>query len=128
METIEMKEVLNNISKLKESDLEKFLMQVGVILARKKASSLPKEESNLLKKINNSLPEITRIRYQTLRKKQQENKLTTNERTELLNLVEVVENADVKRLKAMIMLSQIKNTTLDTLTKELGFYNSNAGL
>lgn len=126
MEAVEINKVLNNVSKLEESDLERFLMQVGVLLARKKASSLPKEESYLLKKINNSLPEFTRIRYQTLRKKQQDHNLSSNERIELLDLVEVVENADVERLKAMITLSQLKEISLDALTKELGFNEANA--
>lgn len=120
MQAIEIKNVLNDISKLETPDLERFLMEVGVLLARKKAPSLPKEEVHLLKIINNSLFEVTRMRYRSLRKKQQEKTLNAEERVELLNLVEVVENADVKRLKAMIALAQIRGVSLDRLMEQLG--------
>ena len=53
-------------------------------------------------------------------KKQQEKTLNAEERVELLNLVEVVENADVKRLKAMIALAQIRGVSLDRLMEQLG--------
>lgn len=120
MQTIDTNMMLSGLSELDVPALERFLAEAAILLARKKATSLPETEAKLLNTINNSLPELTRIRYRALRKKQQAKELTSAERIELLSLVEVVENADVQRLKAMVELARIRNVSLDTLAAQLG--------
>jgi len=119
--TLKVDDILNGISKLETKEIESFLKEVSIILANKKAPSLPSEEVILLKKINESLSTTTRLRYRKLREKQQGKTLSSEERNELLQLVEVVENADVERLKAMIDLSKSRKITLDEVMNDIEF-------
>lgn len=117
--TLKVEDILNGVAQLQTEDLEQFLQQVGVLLARRKAPNLSERETLLLKEINNSLSLTTQKKYQTLKVKQQNGSLVEAERIALLNLVEIVEQADVIRLQALVELAQLRGITLVTLMEEL---------
>jgi len=81
---------------------------------------LPKEEAELLKKINAGLPVEIHQRYRTLRVKRQKETLTDVEYKELLSLTETIEDFDVQRLQWLIQLAKLRDITLNELTKQLG--------
>jgi len=97
--TIDTKEFLGSISQLGVSEIERFLSEIGMILARRKAPSLPTQESTLLQKIGQGLSATVQKRYDLLQKKL---------------------FADADRLKALIELSQLRQVSLDTVMNQFG--------
>ncbi len=78
------------------------------------------EEATLLQQINAGLPEKTWLRLELLRSKLQEDSLTVEEQQELINISDIVEEANVTRLQALIQLAELRNSTVDRLIDELG--------
>ncbi|CAN2042005.1 hypothetical protein GMMP15_660048 [Candidatus Magnetomoraceae bacterium gMMP-15] len=65
-------------------------------LAKRKAPSLSKKESELLFKINRGLPSKIQRRFNELTAKRQAETLTPSEHKELLKLIEQIENMDAE--------------------------------
>jgi len=99
--TIDTNEFLGSISQLGVSEIERFLSEVGIILARRKAPSLPTQESTLLQKIGQGLSTSIQKRYDTLQKKLLAEAINDEERQELLGLIDKVEKADADRLQSL---------------------------
>jgi hypothetical protein len=73
----------------------------------------------LLQKINQVLPEELQKQYNDLRAKMRSQIITPEEHQELLNLIDIVEQADGDRLQHLIQLSQLRNISLPDLMKQL---------
>jgi hypothetical protein len=82
--------------------------------------SLPRQEAELLQKINRSLSQIQWERYDQLVGKRQAETLTPEELDELMALSDQIEAANVRRIKYLAGLSQLRNTRLSALIAELG--------
>jgi hypothetical protein len=78
----------------------------------------PKEKA-LLTKINQGLPKAFRKRYYALVEKREAESLGKKEYRELLRLTNEVERLQVERVKMMVKLSRLRNSTLDRLMEEL---------
>lgn len=77
-------------------------------------------EATLLQQINLGLtPELWQ-QYHKLIEKRQAEQLTPFERKALIELADQIEIANVQRLKALIQLSQLRQTPLDDLMNTLG--------
>jgi hypothetical protein len=70
--------------------------------------------------INRSLSQIQWERYDQLVGKRQAETLTPEEIDELIALSDQIEAANVRRIKYLAGLSQLRNTTLSALIAELG--------
>jgi hypothetical protein len=116
---IDLNEVLDGVAHLNTSELEAFVQQVNVLLARRKAPSLPKREAELLQQINQGLPSAVRQRYQELNRKLEAEVLTAAEHQELLNLIDKIEQADATRLRQLIELAQLREMSIDDLMQQL---------
>lgn len=112
-------ELLKAVEQLNLPDLEQLMSQVVVLQARRKAPSLPKNESELLLKINQGLPLDVQKRFDELVAKRQAETLTSYEHQELLDLTDRIEKLDAKRLECMANLASIRGIPLATLMKEL---------
>lgn len=118
---IELEQVLQGVEKLDTPELERFLSQVGILLARRKAPSIPQREVVLLQKINKPLLSVpVQTRYQQLSQKLQTDNITPTEHEDLLKLVDSVEQADAERMQSLFELAQLRNLPLDTLMQQLG--------
>jgi hypothetical protein len=82
--------------------------------------ALSATEAELLQQINLGLSEITWQQYHQLAQKLQDATLQPDEQKELIKITDQVEQANVRRLKALIQLAQLRNTTLDQLMDDLG--------
>lgn len=120
---IDIGELLGGVSRLDTFEIEHLLSEISVILARRKATSLPKRESDLLRKINKGLPDEIQNRYDHLQEKLVAEEISGDEHQELLQLIEVVESADAERLKSMIELSRLRQISLDELMVQLGIHH-----
>jgi hypothetical protein len=86
---------------------------------RDKLDYVPASESSLLDKIHRSLPIDVRQRYDLLRAKLLAETLTSEERQELLNLTDTIEQFDADRLGHLLTLAQIRQVTLPVLLDQL---------
>ncbi|MFQ6057391.1 MAG: STAS/SEC14 domain-containing protein [Anaerolineae bacterium] len=120
---IELDEVLDGVAKLDTPELERFLSQVSILLARRKAPSLPEREAELLQKINQGLPTALQQRYDELSAKLQANTITSAEHQELLQLIDQIELADAERMQHLIELAQLRSLSLDELMNQLGIHH-----
>jgi len=73
---------------------------------------MPKNEAELLIKINRTLPTETLERYQILQNKRNETSLTETEFQELSNIVEQKELLNAERLKYLRELATIRKKSL----------------
>jgi len=119
---IELEQLLNGVAQLETTDLEKFIGQVNLILARRKVANLPQPEAELLQQINRGLSAETQHRYNELRTELQAGTITPDEHRELLVLVDIVEQADAERLQHLIELSQLRQVPLHDLMNQLGIH------
>lgn len=117
---IEVEELIGGVSQLDTIEIEHLLSEISMILAQRKAESLPNRESVLLRLIGEGLPENLQSRYDLLQQKLLAEQMTPEENQELLGLIDIVEAADAERLKHLIELSQLRQVTLDELMIQLG--------
>ena len=120
---IELDKVLDGVAKLDTPELGRFLSQVSILLARRKAPSIPKREAELLQKINQGLPTAFQHRYDELTTKLQADTITSAEHQELLRLIDQIELADAERVQHLIELAQLRNLSLDELMNQLGIHH-----
>lgn len=83
------------------------------------SESMPKEEAELLLKINRSAPPSLQARYDDLIAKRIDETLTSDEYRELLQLTDQMEGLDVERLHALVELAKLRKTSLDDLMNAL---------
>ena len=112
--------LLEEADRLSSPELEKFVAKVIALQAHRRAPGLPKDEVDLLARINRSLPSDAHKRYRVLIGKREDENLTDEEYEELLRLTDQAEQVQVERLEALIELAHIRNTSLDDLMKSLG--------
>ena len=106
------------------SDLEQLMARIIALQAKHKAPSLPKEESELLMKINNGLPSDIQKRFDELVVRRQAEVLTPSEHRELIELTEKIEKSDAERIRCIAKLARVRGVTPETLMKELKVYSS----
>ena len=112
-------DILNGISELDTKELERFMQNIGHLIARRKVAYLPERESQLLMKINKAIPPTLQQRYETLLIKNRAETITPLEHEELLKVIDKVEIKNAERLENLIELSRIRNISLDILMKDL---------
>lgn len=120
---IELDKVLDGVARLDTPELGRFLSQVSILLARRKAPSIPKREAELLQKINQGLATAFQHRYDELTTKLQADTITSEEHQELLQLIDQIELADAERMQHLIELAQLRNMSLDGLMNQLGIHH-----
>jgi hypothetical protein len=112
---LNLDQLLSGIAQLDTDELRNFVERVSLMLAQRKSASLPELEANLLQAINQGLPESTQYRYNELQAKLQDEAIAPEEHQELLQLIDVVEQADAARLQALMELIQLRRQTLQNL-------------
>ena len=81
----------------------------------------PVTETDLLARINRTgLPEAFWDRYRTLAAKRQAETLTRKEQQELIGLSNQMEARRVERLRHLVTLAEMRQTSVDALIDELG--------
>lgn len=112
--------LLNGVEQLNTTDLENFANEVLAIRAKRRAPSLPRREGELLQQINQGLPAEQQQRFDDLTARRRAELLTSNEHGELLQLIDQIENMDVKRMQALAELAQLRNVPVRLLINQLG--------
>jgi hypothetical protein len=115
-------ELLKAVKQLSLSDLEQLMSQVIALQAQRKASSLPKAETDLLLKINQGLPAHSQQRFNELVAKRQAETLTAEEHQELLQLTDYLEKSDARRVQYLTELAHLRGISLAALMKDLDIH------
>ena len=111
--------LLEAVSQLSATDLEKFQAQIIKLRANKRDQSLPQQEAALLFKINNLVSPKSDIYYQTLIAKRQNENLTEAEYQDLLRLADQYEQQDFKRIRYLHKLAILRGISLTELMDRL---------
>lgn len=115
-----MEEVLKAAASLETPELEVFFQKIAELVVQRKSPVLPSQEAELLVKINEpALSNEAQAEYTCLYKKLQLETINENEYEQLSQLMQKVEQKGVERLKYLIELSKLTNTTLVELMTEL---------
>jgi len=114
--------LLEAAKQLTSSELDEFVEKVINLRAKRIAPSLSHTESELLLKINEGVPDHIQKRLNELRERQRAEILTQDEYSELLQLIDQVENIDAQRVRYLAKLAQLRGKSVRTLMEELGIY------
>lgn len=118
-------DLLKAVDQLDKRNLESFLQKILVLVAGRKAPSLPQNEAELLKKINQIFPQEIQQRYSSLIARRNSETLTDAEHAELLKLTDQVENLERRRIEYLAELAQLRRTTLNQVMQQLGIQPPN---
>jgi hypothetical protein len=102
------------------NELANLVQDLLSLQARRQAPVLSPSEADLLQKINQGLSPERQIRDQELIEKRLDETLTSAEYQELLQLNQIMEQLKVARLKSLVLLAQVRQTTVPQLMAELG--------
>lgn len=108
------------IEKMSLSELEQIFSRIIALQAQRKAPHLSAQESELLIKINRGLPTNLRKRLNELSARRKANILTSDEHSELLGLVDMLEEAEATRAEALAQLARLRGVSMTALMKDLG--------
>jgi hypothetical protein len=89
-------------------------------LVQRQPSFLDRAETELLQKINIGLSQQTWERYRDLIVKRRGETLSDREHVELIEISDRVEQANSRRIEALIELAKLRNSSLTALMQELG--------
>jgi phage terminase Nu1 subunit (DNA packaging protein) len=112
--------LLNGVEQLNTADLEHFADKVLALRAKRRAANIPRREAELLQQINQGVPQEIQRRFDELTTRRREDLLTPEEHQELLQLIDQIEQLDVKRVEALAELAQLRKVSLRKLMKQLG--------
>lgn len=110
---IAVPDLLRAMEKLPANELDELLQEARLLQRRRQS------ESALLTVIHRQLSSEQAARLQTLSRKQEEERITESERTELLQLTDLIEQADVERAEALLALAQQRQLSLGELLHQL---------
>ncbi len=118
-------DLLKAIGQLDKRNLERLLQNILVLVAGRKAPSLPQNEAELLQKINQGFPQEIQQRYCSLVTRRKSETLTDAEHAELLRLTDQVEHLEKQRIEYLAELAQLRRTTLNQVMQQLGIQPPN---
>jgi hypothetical protein len=113
-------DLLQAVGQLESAELNRFVARVLALRAQRDAHSLTASETELLRRINQGLPQPLRARYRELIDKRRAETLTPEEHAELLRLTDQVEIADAERAQALVDLARLRQKSLAAVMHELG--------
>ncbi len=115
-------QLLKAIEQLPQQELDAFVEQVLKLRAQRQVPHLPQLESELLLKINYSLPTSLRTRFGELVAKRQELTITDAELAELIEITDASEQLNAERIAAISELAKLRHQTLDQVMQDLGIH------
>ena len=124
-EQLTVDHLLNSVQQLSPAELWEFTERLAEWQRQREVP----EEAPLLASIreNSRLPEEEQRRYQELWRKCEDETLSEAELAEYHKLLSKLEARNVKRIKALITLGEMRGKTLKQVMAELGLKRENGG-
>ena len=118
---ISTEQLLRAVERLPANELDTFVAQVIALRTRRTGGQLGTDETVLLLTINAAhLDPAQQARFDALVAKRQAETITPAELQELIELTDMIEQRDAKRLEALQELARLRQTTVGTLMDSLG--------
>jgi hypothetical protein len=112
--------LLQEVSQLDTPDLDRFMDQVMRLRAERRAPRLSKNETKLLETINYRRPAEAQARFDWLVSRRRANKLSQEERTELVAMTHESEIQAAERVRAVAELARLRGIPFDEMLRQLG--------
>jgi hypothetical protein len=113
-------EIIQVVKQLPLPELEQLVDRVIAIRAERRAPHLTGSESELLSRINQSLPAGDRARLKQLIHMRDAETITSTELQELIGMTDRLEKLQAERLAALAELATLRGVTLDEVINQLG--------
>jgi hypothetical protein len=118
---VSRQQLLEAAAAMPSPELDQFIDELMTARARQYAPSLPAEEAALLERINRcGLSPSGWERFHDLLARRQVEAITEAERSELLQLVDRLEELNAERIEALARLSKLRGVPLPELMETLG--------
>lgn len=117
---VSAEELLHAVEQLPPEELTRFVDRVLTLRAQRQSACLNQTEADLLRQINQGLPDQLRARYNELIQKRQDRTLTPEEHMELLRLTDQAEMLEASRAQALVQLAQLRQKPLAAVLSDLG--------
>jgi hypothetical protein len=114
------KEILQGSEHLPTSELDALVSEFARLSVPGRGTASSKEESELFARIYNTVPEATWDRYEQLLKAETDERLTEEERAEMLRLGDEIEVQNADRFAALAELANVRGVTLRQLLADIG--------
>lgn len=126
--TSELERQLNKVAKQMGLTPDGYIMRLlqNELQQHAAPARLSPEESVLLQQINASLSGIEWDHYRALLAKRDHETLTASEQAELIALSDQIEEANVRRMKAVAELARARNVAIPALVASLGLSPAHA--
>lgn len=119
---VDTKELLKAVEQMSQTDFEAFVIQVLKLRAQRQVKSISLSESELILKINQSIPDKIQQQFNNLIEKQRSMTLTDAEQEKLIQLTDKIENLDAKRIEYLAQLAQLRQQSLAEVMQDLNIY------
>jgi hypothetical protein len=113
-------EIIQVVKQLPLPELEQLVDRVIAIRAERRAPHLTGSESELLSRINQSLPAGDRAKLKELIHMRDAETITSTELQELIGMTDRLEKLQAERLAALAELATLRGVTLDEVINQLG--------
>lgn len=110
------------IEQLPLPEIERLTDRVLALKAARRAPHLNADETSLLQRINQGLPDELRKRLNTLREKREASSINDPEYEELTHLTDQAEELQAERLAAMAELASLRGISLTALMDQLSIH------
>ncbi len=110
--TMQIKELIKGVEQLSSAEFEAFYRKLQMLRLQKTSNPISEKEDKLLKKINRPFTKKKNLRFNLLIAKRDTESLTKNEYEELLVLTEAFEKYELRRLKLLAKLADLKKISL----------------
>ena len=118
---ISTEQLLRAVEQLPTNELDTFVAQVVALRTRRAGGQLGADETEFLLTINAAqLDPNQQARFDAPVAKRQEETITPVELQELIELTDIIERRDAKRLEALQELARLRQTTVGALMASLG--------
>ncbi len=117
---VDTEQLLQAAAQLPHFEFEKFLSRLHTLRRQATVPHLSQRETELLRQINQTLPSATQKRYESLRRKRQQTRLSAADEREFMALTKQREQFEVDRLQHLAELARLREVTLPALLKQLG--------
>ena len=118
----EMEEKVRDAAQDEGLDVAEFLREATEERLRQYDPSRSLSEADLLGRICRGFSETFWNRYRALTAKRRAETLTRKEQQELIGLSDQMESWHVERLRYLVKLAELRQTSVDALTNELGLH------
>ena len=119
---VDTKQLLQAVEQMPEPDFETFVTQVLKLRAQRQVKSISLSESELILKINQSIPDDIQQQFNELIEKRRSMTLTDVEQEKLIQLTDQIENLDAKRVEHLAQLAQLRQQSLAEVMQDLNIH------